>query len=147
MSFAPTPTILSPISRPLRIKFPDAIYHVTSRSDQREPIFEGDGDRAELLGVLEKGMQRVEAQVLAYCLMGNHDHFVLHTDRANLSLLMCHLNDVYTQAFERRHHKAGHLFQSRFKAILVDRDAYLLEVCRYVELKPVRARMMSGPGE
>ena len=78
--------------------------------------------------------------------MGNHDHFVLHTRRENLSRLMLHLNGVVTQAFNRRHRKMGHLFQGRFKAILVDRDDYLLEVCRYVELNPVRARMVTGPG-
>jgi putative transposase len=85
--------------------------------------------------------------MLAYCLMGNHYHFVLHTRQANLSLLMRHINGVYTQSFNRRHGKVGHLFQGRFKAILVDREAYLLEVCRYVELNPVRAHMVAAPGE
>jgi REP element-mobilizing transposase RayT len=95
--------------------------------------------------VLEEDMQRYDAQVLAYCLMGNHHHFVLHTRRANLSQLMRHLNGVVTQALNRRHRKVGHLFQGRFKAILVDRDAYLLEVCRYVELNPAaRPRMVSA---
>ena len=134
------------MSRPLRIEFPGAVYHVTLRGDRREPIFVDDTDRAGLLNVLAQGMQRFDAQVLAYCLMGNHYHFVLHTRRANLSLLMRHLNGVYTQAFNWRHGKVGHLFQGRFKAILVDRDAYLLEVCRYMELNPVRARMVTGPG-
>ena len=135
------------MSRPLRIEFPGAAYHVTSRGDRREPIFEDDTDRASLLGVVEEGMGRYDAQVLAYCLMGNHYHFVLHTRQANLSRLMRHLNGVYTQAYNRRHRKLGHLFQCRFNAILVDRDAYLLEVCRYVEFNPVRARMVTGPGD
>jgi REP element-mobilizing transposase RayT len=104
------PAIRRPMSRPLRIEFPGAIYHVTSRSDRREPIFEDDSDRAALLGVLEEGMQRFDAQVLAYCLMGNHDHFVLHTRRANLSRLMRHLNGVYTQAFNRRYRKVENLY-------------------------------------
>jgi putative transposase len=78
-------------------------------------------------------------------LMGNHYHFVLHTREANLSRLMRHLNGVYTQNFNRRHNRVGHLLQGRFKAVLVDRDAYLLEVCRYVELNPVRARMVDDP--
>lgn len=133
------------MSRPLRIEFPGAVYHVTSRGDRREPIFEDDADRQSLLRVVEQGMARFDAQVLAYCLMGNHYHFVLHTRVANLSLLMRHINGVYTQGFNRRHRKVGHLFQGRFKAILVDRDAYLLEVCRYVELNPVRARMVDAP--
>jgi len=133
------------MSRPLRIEFPGAIYHVTSRGDRREPIFVDDIDRRSLLAVLAQGMQRFNAQVLAYCLMTNHYHFVLHTREANLSRLMRHVNGVYTQAFNRRHGKIGHLFQGRFKAILVDRDAYLLEVCRYVELNPVRANMVPNP--
>jgi len=132
MPLPPTPTILRPISRPLRIEFPGAMYHVTSPGDRLEPILEDDSDRAALLSVLEEGMRRYDAQMLAYCLMGNHYHFVLHTRQANLSRLMRHLNGVYTQAYNHRHRKVGHLFQGRFKAILVDRDAYLLEVCRYV---------------
>jgi hypothetical protein len=87
-----------------------------------------------------------DAQVLAYCLMGNLYHFVLHTRQANLSRLMRHLNGVYTQAYNPRHRKVGLLFQGRLKAILVVLDAYLLEVCRCVELNPVRVRMVSTPG-
>lgn len=135
------------MARPLRIEFPGAIYHVTSRGDRREPIFLDDVDRESLIAVLATGMSRFDAQVLAYCLMGNHYHFVLHTRQANLSPLMRHVNGVYTQAFNRRHGKVGHLLQGRFKAILVDRDAYLLEVCRYVELNPVRAGMVSEPAQ
>jgi putative transposase len=134
------------MSRPLRIEFPGAIYHVTSRGDRREPIFADDADRQNLLEVVAQAMDRFDAEVLAYCLMGNHCHFVVHTRVANLSRLMRHLNGVYTQNFNRRHQKVGHLFQGRFKAVLVDRDAYLLEVCRYVELNPVRARMVADPG-
>ena len=133
------------MARPLRIEFPGAVYHVTARGDRREDIFADDEDRQALLGVLGQALSRFDAEMLAYCLMGNHYHFVLHTRRANLSSLMRHINGVYTQAFNRRHGKAGHLFQGRFKAILVDRDAYLLEVCRYVELNPVRAGLVRKP--
>jgi REP element-mobilizing transposase RayT len=133
------------MARPLRIEFPDAIYHVTSRGDRREPIFVDDADRSSLLAIVAKGLDRFNAQVLAYCLMGNHYHFVLRTSEPNLSRLMRHINGVYTQAFNRRHAQVGHLFQGRFKAILVDRDAYLLAVCRYVELNPVRAGMVTEP--
>jgi putative transposase len=135
------------MARPLRIEFPGAIYHVTSRGDRRERIFEDDADRRGLLAVIEQAMDRFDAQVLSYCLMGNHYHFVLHTRSANLSRLMRHVNGVYTQNFNRRHGLVGHLFQGRFKAILVDRDAYLLQVCRYVELNPVRAKMVVAPGD
>lgn len=135
------------MARPLRIEFPGALYHITSRGDRREDIFVDDADRVRLLGVVAQGMARFDAQVLAYCLMGNHYHFVLHTRQGNLSALMRHLNGVYTQAFNRRHGKVGHLFQGRFKAVLVDREAYMLEVCRYVELNPVRAGMVAQPGD
>ena len=135
------------MSRPLRIEFPGAVYHVTSRGDRREPVFADDGDRVALLDVVALAMARFDAVVLSFCLMGNHYHFVLHTRRANLSRLMRHVNGVYTQTFNRRHGKVGHLFQGRFKAILVDRDTYLLELCRYVELNPVRAGMVATPGD
>ena len=135
------------MSRPLRIEFPGAIYHVTSRGDRREPIFDGDADRHGLLAVIAQAMERFDAEVLCYCLMGNHYHFVLHTRQAKLSRLMRHVNGVYTQDFNRRHGKVGHLFQGRFKAILVDRAAYLLTLCRYVELNPVRARMVAAVGD
>src|SRR5882672_8831382 len=133
------------MARPLRIEFPGAVYHVTSRGDRREPIFVDDEDRRILLDLVGQALSRFDAQMLAYCLMGNHYHFVVHTRKANLSLLMRHINGVYTQAFNRRHDKVGHLFQGRFKAILVDRDAYLLEVCRYVELNPVAAKIARKP--
>ena len=131
------------MTRPLRIEFPGAIYHVTSRGDRREPIFEDDEDRLALLDVITQAMTRFDAEMVAYCLMGNHYHFVLGTREANLSRLMRHINGVYTQRYNRRHGKSGHLFQGRFKAILVDREAYLLEVCRYVELNPVRAGLVA----
>jgi REP element-mobilizing transposase RayT len=133
------------MSRPLRLEFPGAIYHVTARGDRREAIFEDDADRKELLDVLGQALERFDAECLAYCLMPNHYHFVIETGRANLSRLMRHVNGVYTQRSNRRHGKVGHLFQGRFKAIVVDRDSYLLEVCRYVELNPVRARLARRP--
>lgn len=135
------------MARPLRIEFPGAVYHVTSRGDRREPIFVDDVDRRALLDVLGSGLDRFDACALAWCLMGNHYHFVIQTRQPNLSLLMRHINGIYTQRFNQRHRKVGHLFQGRFKAVLVDRDSYLLEVCRYVELNPVRAGMVAAPGD
>jgi putative transposase len=135
------------MARPLRIEFSGAIYHVTSRGDRREPIFVDEDDRRALLGVVAQALHRFDATMLVYCLMGNHYHFVLQTRHGNLSSLMRYINGVYSQTFNRRHNKVGHLFQGRFKAILVDRDAYLLEVCRYVEMNPVRARLVVDPFE
>lgn len=135
------------MARPPRIQFPGALYHVTSRGDRREPIFVDNFDRNALLDVLADGLARLDATVLAYCLMGNHYHLVVHTRQANLSQLMRHVNGVYTQRFNRRHSLVGHLFQGRFKAILVDRHSYLLEVCRYVDLNPVRAGLVGQPAE
>ena len=135
------------MARPLRIEFPGATYHVTSRGDRREPIYRDDADRVAQLQVVGAAMDRFEAKVLAYCLMGNHYHLIVHTPQANLSALMRQLNGVYTQVFNRRHRQVGHLFQGRFKAILVDTDAYLLALCRYVERNPVAAGLVASPGD
>lgn len=135
------------MTRPLRIEFPGAIYHVTSRGDRREPIFDDDADRLAFLDTVGAALERFDACLLAYCLMGNHYHLVMHTRQGQLSRLMRHINGVYTQTYNRQHLKTGHLFQGRFKAILVDGDAYLLEVCRYVDLNPVRARMVRHPSD
>lgn len=133
------------MSRPLRIEFPGAVYHITARGDRREPIYRDDDDRAAHLDVIAQAVERFDAQVLAYCLMGNHYHLVLHTREGNLSRLMRQVNGVYTQFFNRRHALVGHLFQGRFKAILVDREQYLLALCRYVERNPVAARLVTRP--
>jgi len=135
------------MSRPLRIEFEDALYHVTSRGNRREQIFDNDADRVALLDKISEAMERFEATVFAYCLMNNHYHLVLQTRRANLSRLLRHVNGNYAQAYNRRHAKVGHLFQGRFNAILVQRDAYFLEVCRYVDLNPVRAGIVRHPRE
>lgn len=135
------------MARPLRIEFPGAVYHVTSRGDRREHIFEDDQDRRSLLSVVAQASERFNARMLAYCLMGNHYHFVLHTHCANLSRVMRHINGVYSQRFNRRHGLVGHLLQGRFHAILVDQDAYLLQVCRYVDLNPVRAKLVDDPAD
>lgn len=136
------------MSRPLRIEFAGATYHITSRGDRRELIFEGDADAELFVNVLAQGLERYDAGLLAYCLMSNHYHLVVTTRReASLSLLMRHINGIYTQAFNRRHGLVGHLFQGRFKAILVDTEAYLMALCRYVELNPVRAGMVDSPAD
>ncbi|MBI1394493.1 MAG: transposase [Betaproteobacteria bacterium] len=133
------------MARPLRIEFPGAIYHVTARGDRREPIFQDDIDRMSLVEVFAQALERFDATALSFCLMDDHYHYVVQTRRANLSRLMRQVNGVYTQTYNRRHGETGHLFQGRFKAILVDRDAYLLDVCRHVELNPVRIGKVKDP--
>lgn len=135
------------MARPLRLEFPGATYHVTARGDRRALIYRDDHDRAAQLEILAQACQRFDAAVLAYCQMGNHFHLVLHTREAGLSRLMRHLNGVYTQRFNARHGLVGHLFQGRFKAILVDRDAYLLALCRYVERNPVAAGLVEAAAD
>jgi REP element-mobilizing transposase RayT len=129
------------MARPLRLEFAGAIYHLTSRGDGREAIFLDDQDREGFLSVLAAVVGRYHWRLHAYCLMGNHYHLLVETPEPNLSRGMRHLNGVYTQRFNRRHHRVGHVFQGRFKAIVVERDAYLLELVRYIVLNPVRARM------
>ncbi len=133
------------MSRPLRLEFAGATYHVTARGDRREPIYRDDDDRRVQLAVIGHAMDRFDACVMAYCQMGNHFHLVVQTRQPNLSRLMRHVNGLYTQSFNRRHGLVGHLFQGRFKAILVDTDAYLLALCRYVERNPVAARLVTRP--
>ena len=135
------------MTRPLRIEFPGAIYHVTSRGDRRESIFENAQDERLLLYVLENALERFSAHVMAWCFMRNHYHLVLQTREANLSRLMRHINGTYTQRSNHRHGKVGHVFQGRFHAVLIDRDAYLLEACRYVDLNPVRAGLVNDPAD
>jgi REP element-mobilizing transposase RayT len=133
------------MSRPLRLEFPDALYHVTARGDRQEDIFEDDQDRELFLATLEQVISRFNWICHAWCLMDNHYHLLIQTPDGNLSKGMRQLNGVYTQASNRRHRRVGHLFQGRFKAILVDSDAYLLELSRYVVLNPVRAGIVKKP--
>ena len=128
------------MARPLRVEFDGAIYHVTSRGNAREDIFDDDGDRKMFLEVLGKVVNRFNWLCHAYCLMDNHYHMVIETPQANLSKGMRQLNGLYTQVYNRRHRTVGHLFQGRYKAVLIQKESHLLEVCRYVVLNPVRAK-------
>jgi REP element-mobilizing transposase RayT len=133
------------MARSLRIEFPGALYHLTARGNARQSIFLDDEDRQRFLSVVERVVSRFHLDLYAYCLMDNHYHLLLETREANLSRAMRQLNGVYTQGFNRRHSQVGHVLQGRFKAILVDRDAYLLELCRYVVLNPVRSKITRKP--
>jgi len=133
------------MARPLRIEYPEAVYHVTSRGNARSKIFSDDQDREIFLSSLDAVVTRYNWLCHAYCLMDNHYHIMVETPDANLSIGMRQLNGVYTQRYNRRHHKTGHLFEGRFKAILVQKDNYLLELCRYVVLNPVRVGVVEKP--
>ena len=130
------------MARPLRLEFPGALYHLTSRGNARLPICEDGKDREAFLATLSAAVERFNWICHAYCLMGNHYHLMVETPDGNVSAGMRHLNGVYTQRFNRRHGRVGHVFQGRFKAIVVERESYLLELCRYVVLNPVRAAMV-----
>lgn len=134
------------MTRPLRLEFAGALYHVTSRGDHSEAIYRDDADRLAWLDILALVCKRYNFIVHAYCQMTNHYHVLIETVDGNLSQGMRQLNGQYTQLFNRRHQLAGHLFQGRYKAILVQKQGYLLEVARYVVLNPLRARMVSSLG-
>jgi len=135
------------MARPLRIEYPGAVYHVTSRGNEKKPVFKDDTDRLTFLNTLQHVNKRYNWICHAYCLMTNHYHLLIETPDGNLSIGMRQVNSVYTQLFNKRHGRAGHLFQGRYKAILIQKDSHLLEVCRYVVLNPVRARMAEKPEE
>ena len=133
------------MSRPLRIGYSDALYHLTLRGNARGEIFLDDTDREIFLNVLAAVVERFGWRIHAYCLMGNHYHLLAETPQPNLSQGMRWLNGVYTQRFNRRHERVGHVFQGRFKSILVERESYLLELARYIVLNPVRAGLTNAP--
>jgi len=135
------------LARPLRIEFPNAFYHVTSRGNERKTVFRSTGDRERFLSYLESAYYRYGAIFHVYCLMGNHYHLLLETPRGNLSQILHHINGAYTTYFNIKHRRSGHLFQGRFKAILVERDSYSEELSRYVHLNPVRAGLVKNPSE
>lgn len=135
------------MARRPRLQFHGALYHVCSRGDRQEPIFEEDQDREMFLDLIGEAASKYELTFLAYCLMGNHYHLVMQTRLPNLSDAMRFVNGVYTQRFNRRHDTCGHVFQGRFYANLIGRDNYLQEACRYVELNPVRAKLVRDPHE
>jgi len=130
------------MARPLRLELAGGLYHVTSRGDRREAIFLNDADRLVWLEVFAQTCKRFNWICHAWCLMDNHYHIVVETIEGNLAQGMRHLNGVYTQTFNRTHKRVGHVFQGRYKAIIVEKDGYLLELARYVVLNPLRAGMV-----
>jgi putative transposase len=127
------------MSRPLRLDHAGAVWHVTCRGNEKQAIFRDDEDRRALLRLFGRVVRVLRWRIHAYVLMGNHYHLLLETPEPNLSRGMHQINGIYTQRFNRRHQRVGHLFQGRFHSILIEKDAHLLEVVRYVVLNPVRA--------
>jgi len=135
------------MARPLRIAYPGAYYHVTSRGNEQKDVFKSRRDREKFLEYLASATERYGAAIHAYCLMSNHYHLLLETPEGNLSQIMRHINGAYTTYFNIKRKRAGHLFQGRFKAILVEADEYALGLSRYIHLNPVRVGMAEKPGE
>ena len=133
------------MARPLRITYPDAFYHITSRGNEQKPVFKSRKDRIKFLECLESATERYNAVIHAYCLMDNHYHLLLETPSENLSRIMAHINGAYTAYFNRKRDRAGHLFQGRYKAIVVEADEYAKELSRYIHLNPVRAKIVELP--
>jgi putative transposase len=133
------------VARPLRVVFPGALYHLTSRGNNRGRVFLADADYGAFLAILERVVDRFGWICHSYCLLGNHYHLLVETPHPNLPLGMRQLNGVFAQQYNRCHGRVGHVFQARYKSALVERDPYLLNVVRYIAWNPVRARLCREP--
>lgn len=133
------------MGRPLRIEYPGAYYHVTTRGNARKDVFKSQRDRERFLSYFESAVNRYGAIIHAYCLMGNHYHLLIETPCGNLSQIMQHINGAYTNYYNTKRKRSGHLFQGRYKAILIEADEYATELSRYIHLNPVRAGIVKTP--
>lgn len=133
------------MARPLRIVYPGAFYHITSRGNEQKPIFRNLRDRKKFQEYLESATNRYDAVIHAYCLMNNHYHLLMETPAGNLPQIMHHINGAYTTYFNIKWARKGHLFQGRYMAILVEQDEYAKGLSRYIHLNPVRAGMVETP--
>lgn len=132
------------VARPLRIQYPGALYHVTSRGNERKTVFRNDTDRNKFLSYLQSAHEKYGAIIHCFCLLCNHYHILLETPRANLSQILHHINGAYTIYFNIKRKRSGHLFQGRFRAILVEKEPYALELSRYIHLNPYRAGLVEA---
>ena len=135
------------MARPLRLEFPGAVYHVLSRGHERSNIYRDNVDREKFLALLATISRDEQWVIHAYCFMSNHYHLLIETPVGGLSHGMRSLNGRYTQWFNLRRERTGHLFEGRFRSIVVQKDSHLLELMRYVVLNPVRARIVERPGD
>jgi len=134
------------MARPLRIEYPGAWYHVTCRGNEGRPIYRDDRDRKKFLDILRESRSQYEVEIHCHVMMLNHFHLLVRTPLGNLSRFMKRFNTTYTTVLNRRHDRCGHLYQGRYKAILVDADSYLLELSRYIHLNPIRVKQMGEMG-
>jgi putative transposase len=130
------------MARPLRIQYPDAVYHVTCRGNERQAIFKDDADRTRFLQILTQSLNIYAVKLHTYVLMINHFHLLVETPLGNLAEFMRKFNITYTSYYNRRHKRVGHLYQGRYKSILVDKNEYLSVLSRYIHLNPVRIKAM-----
>jgi putative transposase len=133
------------VARQLRIEYPGAFYHITSRGNQKQPVFLSPWDKARFLDQIKEVHEKYDFRIHAYCLMENHYHLMLETRQPNLSRGMHFLNTAYSVYFNNRHKRVGHLFQGRFKGILIEAETYAQELSRYIHLNPVRAGISRSP--
>lgn len=133
------------MARALRIEFAGAFYHILNRGLERRDIFKNSEDYEDFLHIIEDMYHKYQLTIYAYCLLPNHYHLFLETPRGQLSSIMKHINGVYAQHFNKKYNRAGGLFQGRYKAILVEKDSYSLELSRYIHLNPVKARLVPDP--
>lgn len=133
------------MSRPLRIEFPGAVYHVIARGNEKKSYFESNDDKELLLRLFSRTHEKHNFVFYAYCIMDNHYHLLLETPDGNLSKGMHYINSIFAQQFNDRHERSGHLFQGRYKSFLVQKESYLLAVSRYIVLNPVRSGTVSHP--
>lgn len=133
------------MSRPLRINYEGAFHHITARGNERRKIFLSKADYDAFLAFLGDAAQRYGIIIHCYALMGNHYHLVVETPKGLLSRFMHDINSGYTSYFNAKRKRSGHLFQGRYKSLLVDKDSYLLELSRYVHLNPCRAGITERP--
>ncbi len=135
------------MARPLRIEYEGALYHIATRGNERRNIYFSRGDYEKFFEYVKEAIERHGIILYAYVLMSNHYHLLIETSEANLSKVMHHINSSYTMYINKKRKRSGHLFQGRYKAIVVDRDNYLMELSRYIHLNPVRAKIVESPEE
>ncbi|PXF52054.1 MAG: hypothetical protein C4B57_11550 [Deltaproteobacteria bacterium] len=133
------------MARPYRLQAEDCFYHITSRGNGRKKIFLNNTDFEKFLEYILKAKEKYDFYLLAYVLMSNHYHLLIKTTKPNLSGIMHYINGSYTTYSNVKRRKTGHLFQGRYKSLVIDEDSYFQELTRYIHLNPVRAKMVKNP--